>query len=64
MCRVASDGGKLLFPSLTPQGLPQFRDLGETLSTLICKGGVGEQEAGLGDVRSKCEVCQAIAVSP
>ena len=61
---MASDGGKLLIPSLTPRGLPQFRDLGETLLILIRKGGVGEQEAGLGDGGSECQVCQTIAVSP
>lgn len=64
MCRVVSDGGKLLIPSLTPRGLPLSHDLGETLLTLIPKGVVREQKAGLEDGESKCQVCQTIDVSP
>ena len=64
MCRVVSDGGKLLIPSLTAQGLPLSHYLGETQLTLIPKGGVREQKAGLEDGESKCQICQTIDVLP
>ena len=64
VCRVASDGGKLLIPNLAPLGLPQSHASDEALLTLIREGGLGEQEAGLGVGGSKHQLCQTTAVSP